>query len=95
MRLEGESGAVSQSLRSYLNRSFADDTSRPLKRIMWAERRVVDDLGTALEVYGGLAITPNLKRLAAKGTQTFDSWLDTYTSVDCMNSSIKQPMSEQ
>ena len=32
-------------------------------------RRVVDDLGTALEVYGGLAITPNLKRLAAKGTQ--------------------------
>ncbi len=31
--------------------------------------RVVDDLGTALEVYGGLAITPNLKRLAAKGTQ--------------------------
>jgi arylsulfatase A-like enzyme len=30
---------------------------------------VVDDLGTALEVYGGLAITPNLKRLAAKGTQ--------------------------
>jgi arylsulfatase A-like enzyme len=37
----------------------------PLLRL----RRVVDDLGTALEVYGGLAITPNLKRLAAKGTQ--------------------------
>jgi hypothetical protein len=30
---------------------------------------VVDDLGTALDVYGGLALTPNLKRLAAKGTQ--------------------------
>ena len=36
---------------------------------VWVDYSVVDDLGTALEVYGGLAITPNLKRLAAKGTQ--------------------------
>ena len=37
--------------------------------LVWLDCSVVDDLGTALEVYGGLAITPNLKRLAAKGTQ--------------------------